>query len=51
MTYDPENLPDDPEQLKAIIASLQGTIDKLGEEIHRQSQESSRRPSTVPSTR
>ena len=42
MTYDPENLPDDVEQLKAIIASLlqsgaeaQATINKLTEELRR----------------
>ena len=35
MTYDKSSLPDDPDQLKAIIVSLQGTIGKLTDEIHR----------------
>ena len=35
MTYDPANLPDDPEQLKAIIVSLQSTVDKLTAELRR----------------
>ena len=35
MTYDKSNLPDDPDQLKAIIVFLQGTIGKLTDEIHR----------------
>ena len=35
MVYDKSNLPDDPDQLKAIIVSLQGTIDKLTDEVRR----------------
>jgi len=42
MTYDPAQLPDDPEQLKAIIVSLlqsntnlQGTVDKMTDDIRR----------------
>ena len=35
MAYDPSCLPDDPEQLKGIILSLHGTIDKLSDEVRR----------------
>ena len=38
MTYDISHLPDDPEFLKAIIISLQATVDRLSDDLRCQSQ-------------